>query len=152
VAATGINHVTIVTRDLDEGERFYGELIGATRLPSPNFGTPVRWLRVGDVQIHMLQGESTGGAGHFGITVDDIAPVYERARALGVLVPAVNGHYLWQLPDDVAQLYLRDPSGNLVEVNARGASALPDAVRADLRVVAEAQPQSDENLSARLLP
>ena len=150
--ALGINHVSIVTRDLDEAERFYGELVGAERLPSPNFGVPVRWLRVGDVQIHLLaNGGSTGGAGHFGITVDDLAPVYERARALGVLEPAVNDHYLWQLPEDVAQLYLRDPSGNLVEVNARGASALPASIRADLRVVAEVQPQGAENLRARLL-
>jgi catechol 2,3-dioxygenase-like lactoylglutathione lyase family enzyme len=153
VPATGINHVTIVTRDLDEAERFYGELIGAERLPSPNFGVPVRWLRVGDVQIHLLRSDGpTGGAGHFGITVDDLAPVYERARALGVLEAAVNDHYLWQLPEDVAQLYLRDPSGNLLEVNARGASALPESIRTDLRVVADVQPQNDENLSARLLP
>jgi catechol 2,3-dioxygenase-like lactoylglutathione lyase family enzyme len=152
VGAIGINHVTIVTRDLDEGERFYGDLIGAGRLPSPNFGASVRWLRVGGVQIHLLQGgESLGSAGHFGITVDDLAPVYERARELGVLEAAVNGHYFWRLPDDVAQLYLRDPSGNLVEINTANASALPESVRADLRDVADVQPQSDENLRARLL-
>ena len=150
--AEGINHVTIVTRDLDEAERFYRELVGAERLPSPNFGVPVRWLRVGDMQIHLLaNGGSAGGAGHFGITVDDLAPVYERARSLGVLARAANDHHLWQLPDDVAQLYVRDPSGNLVEVNARGASALPESIRADLRVLADVQPQSDENLRARLL-
>ena len=72
-------------------------------------------------------------------------------RARGALDTAVNGHHLWQLPDGVAQLYLRDPSGNLVEVDARDARALPESVRADLRVVADVQPQSDENLRARLL-
>jgi catechol 2,3-dioxygenase-like lactoylglutathione lyase family enzyme len=153
VAATGINHVSLLTRDLDEAERFYAELIGAERLASPNFGVSVRWLRIGDVQIHLLHdsGGGGGGAGHFGITVDDLAPVYERARELGALDPAVNGHYLWELPEGVAQLYLRDPSGNLVEVNARDAGALPEAVRRDLRALVDAQPQSDENLRARLL-
>ncbi len=151
MAATGINHVSIVTRDLDESERFYADLFGAERLVSPNFGVPVRWLRIGDAQIHLLQGGGGGSVGHYGITVDDLAPVYERARALGALDTAVNGHHLWELPDGVAQLYLRDPSGNLVEVDARDAGALPASVRADLRVLADAQPQSDENLRARLL-
>jgi catechol 2,3-dioxygenase-like lactoylglutathione lyase family enzyme len=152
VAATGINHVTVVTRDLDESERFYAELFGAERLVSPNFGTPVRWLRVGDAQIHLLSaGSGGGGVGHFGITVDDLVPVYERARALGALDPVINGHYLWELPDGVVQLYVRDPSGNLVEVNARDASVLPASVRDDLRALADVQPQSTENLRARLL-
>jgi catechol 2,3-dioxygenase-like lactoylglutathione lyase family enzyme len=153
VAASGINHVTILTRDLDASERFYAELVGAERVVSPNFGNPVRWLRIGDAQIHLLQSTiGGGGTGHFGITVDDLAAVYERARSLGALDAVVNAHYLWELPDGVVQLYVRDPSGNLVEVNARDASALPESVRADLRALADVQPQSDENLRARLLP
>jgi catechol 2,3-dioxygenase-like lactoylglutathione lyase family enzyme len=152
VAAKGLNHVSILTRDLDESERFYSELVGAERIVSPNFGAPVRWLRIGTMQIHLLQDAGGGGGiGHFGITVDDLATVYERARALDALDRAVNGHYLWELPDGVVQLYLRDPSGNLVEVNAPGASELPEAVRRDLRALVDAQPQSDENLRARLL-
>jgi catechol 2,3-dioxygenase-like lactoylglutathione lyase family enzyme len=152
VAAVGINHVSIPTRDLDEAERFYTELVGAERVLSPNFGAPVRWLRIGDVQIHLLQDTGGGGGmGHFGITVDDLASVYERARAVGALDPVVNGHYLWELPGRVVQLYLRDPSGNLVEVNAPDAGSLPESVRADVRALVDAQPQSEENLRARLL-
>jgi catechol 2,3-dioxygenase-like lactoylglutathione lyase family enzyme len=148
----GINHVTVLTRDLDDSERFYAELLGADRLVSPNFGMPVRWLRVGDSQIHLLQaGGGGGGIGHFGITVDDFPSVYARAKALGALDPAVNGHFLWELPGDVVQLYVRDPSGNLVEVNARDASLLPGSLRDDLRALADIQPQSEENLRARLL-
>jgi catechol 2,3-dioxygenase-like lactoylglutathione lyase family enzyme len=146
LAATGINHVTVLTLDLDESERFYAELLGAERVVSPNFGTPVRWLRIGDAQIHLFQSDTGGGGvGHFGVTVDDLAPVYERAKALDALDPVVNGHYLWQLPDGVVQLYVRDPSGNLVEVNAREANGVP------ARALASVQPQSDENLRARLL-
>lgn len=152
MGATGINHITVLTLDLDESERFYVELFGAERLVSPNFGTPVRWLRIGDAQIHLLQaGTGGGGIGHFGITVDDLAPVYEHARELDALDPVVNGHYFWELPDGVAQLYVRDPSGNLVEVNSRDASVLPVSVREDIRVLADVQPQDEENLRARLL-
>ena len=152
MAAMGINHVTIVACDLDESERFYVELVGAERVDTPNLGTPVRWLRVGDVQIHLLQnGSRGGGAGHFGITVDEIVSVYERARALGAFDSTVNGHYFWELPDGVVQLYVRDPSGNLVEVNARVTGSLPESVRPNLRSWVAALPQSEENLRARLL-
>jgi catechol 2,3-dioxygenase-like lactoylglutathione lyase family enzyme len=152
VGATGINHVSVLTLDLDESERFYTELFGAERIVSPNFGTPVRWLRIGDAQIHLLQATTGGGGvGHVGITVDDLAPVYERAREIGALDAVVNGHYFWELPDGVAQLYVRDPSGNLVEVNAPDASVLPESVREDIRILADVQPQDEENLRARLL-
>jgi catechol 2,3-dioxygenase-like lactoylglutathione lyase family enzyme len=152
VSATGINHVSVATLDLDESERFYSELFGAERLVSPNFGVPVRWLRLGDMQIHLFHDSVGGsGAGHFAVTVDDLAPIYERVLELGVLDAAVNGHYFWELPDGVMQLYLRDPSNNLVEVNARNASALPEPIRADLRALADVQPQSEENQRARLL-
>ena len=58
MAATGINHVTVLTRDLDDSERFYAQLFGAERLVSPNLGAPVRWLRVGDGQIHLAHARS----------------------------------------------------------------------------------------------
>ncbi len=153
MAAIGINHVTLAARDLDETERFFVEVFGAERLASPNVGVEVRWLRIGTSQIHLLLDDDGArrGLAHFGITVDDLAAVYERCRSRGALDPAVNGHHLWELPDGVVQLYVRDPSGNLVEANARDASALPDGIRADLRVVAEAHSQSEQNLEARLL-
>ena len=152
MAATGINHVSVPTLDLDESEHFYTELFGAERLFSPNFGAPVRWLRLGHMQIHLFHDSVGGsGAGHFAVTVDDLAPVYERALELGALDPVVNGHYFWELPDGVVQLYMRDPSNNLVEVNAHSASPLPEPIRADLRALADVQPQSEENQRARLL-
>lgn len=152
MTALTINHVTIPVRDFDESEQFFADILGAERLISPNVGLPVRWLRVGDGQIHLLHDDGgSRGLAHFGVTVDDLATVYERARLRGALDPAVNGHHLWELPGGVVQLYLRDPSGNLIEVNARDASALPEHVRADVRAVADAHPQTAENLEARLL-
>src|SRR5262249_14969666 len=59
----------------------------------------------------------------------------------GALDPFVNGHYFWELPDGVAQLCVRDPSGNLIEVNACHASVLPVSVREDIRGSA-ARPES----------
>jgi len=59
---------------------------------------------------------------------------------------------LVELPGDTVQLYLRDPGGNLLEVNALGVSRLPDSMRAELVRLADVYPQSDENLRGRLPP
>ena len=34
--------------------RFYEELFGMERLPTPNFGLKIRWLGLGDQQLHLF--------------------------------------------------------------------------------------------------
>ena len=49
------------------------------------------------------------------------------------------------------QLYLRDPAGNLVELDAVGASRLPGGHAArSIRCSTDRQPQSGEHADARL--
>ena len=57
-AATGINHVSISATDLEESTRFYEEVFGMERIPTPIFETPVQWLRVGDLQLHLFLDEA----------------------------------------------------------------------------------------------
>jgi hypothetical protein len=54
------------------------------------------------------------------------------------------------LPGDVVQLYLRDPAGNLVEIDHYGVDRLPADVRAQLRGVWEINPQSEAQMRGRL--
>ena len=125
MAATRINHVSVSADDLDRSERFYSELFGTERLPTPDFGYPVRWLRVGDMQLHLFnRSDEAPRNHHFAVTVDDFESVYARARDQGALDrPEVR-----RLPDGSAQAYLRDPAGNLVEINAANADSLDTAV------------------------
>jgi lactoylglutathione lyase len=129
MSALRINHVSIHAADLDVSEAFYSELFGVTRLPTPDFGLPVRWLKVGDTQLHLFNRAAEAPANHhFAFTVDDLAEVYRKARAMGALDrPEVR-----RLPDGSAQMYLRDPSGNLVECNASDADSLDTAVVGEL--------------------
>ena len=55
-----------------------------------------------------------------------------------------------ELPGDVVQLYLRDPAGNLVEIDMAGVDRLPDDLRAQLKALWDFHPHSEEQLSARL--
>jgi catechol 2,3-dioxygenase-like lactoylglutathione lyase family enzyme len=149
---TRINHVSVNARDLQEGVDFYSRLLGARPIPTLDFGFPVQWLALGDTQLHLFQRDlQPTSHHHFAVEVEDVEPVYRAAGELDAFDDVAFGHRLFELPGDVAQLYVRDPSGNLVEIDAPGASSLPDDVRADMRFFVEAHPgQTEENLSARL--
>jgi lactoylglutathione lyase len=146
-----LNHVSVSARDLEESTQFYEELLGMERIPTPNFGGKVQWLRVGNQQIHLAQRDVTiNHLNHFGITVDDFSSVYYRAREMGVFENRMQGYHLCELPDGKVQLYLHDPAGNTLEVNHPDVHTLPDDIRADITRLEDAYPQSDENLQARL--
>jgi catechol 2,3-dioxygenase-like lactoylglutathione lyase family enzyme len=146
-----INHVSVNARDLRESVDFYVELLGAEPIPSPNFGVPVRWLALGRTQLHLFERElQPTSHHHFGVTVDDIEPVYRAAERRGAFDRLAFGNHLVELPGDVVQLYLRDPAGNLVEIDHHGADRLPDDLRAQLKGLWDFNPQSDEQMRARL--
>lgn len=60
------------------------------------------------------------------------------------------GNHLVELPGDVVQLYLRDPAGNLVEIDHHGVDRLPDDLRAQLKGLWDLNPQSEEQMRGRL--
>jgi catechol 2,3-dioxygenase-like lactoylglutathione lyase family enzyme len=146
-----INHVSVNARNLRESVDFYVELLGAEPIPAPNFGVPVRWLALGRTQLHLFELDlKPSSYHHFGITVDDVEPVYRAAERRGAFDRLAFGNHLVELPGDVVQLYLRDPAGNLVEIDHHGVDRLPDDLRAQLKGLWDFNPQSDEQMRARL--
>jgi hypothetical protein len=87
---------------------------------------------------------------HFGIGVDDLEPVYRAGERRGAFDATTFSNHLVELPGDMVQLYLRDPTGNLVEADCPGVDRLPDDIRAALRRLRDVHPQTEENLRARL--
>jgi catechol 2,3-dioxygenase-like lactoylglutathione lyase family enzyme len=146
-----INHVSVSAPDLEASVAWYGELFGARPIPTPNFGFPVQWLGIGDTQLHLFNRDMEPPSHHhFAVTVDEIEPVYARAAERGAFDRDAFGHHLYELPGDTVQLYLRDPGGNLVEVDSPGVGRLPGAIRSELKRLADVHPQDEENESARL--
>lgn len=143
-----LTHVSIIAEDVEESAAFYEEVVGCRRVPTPTFGRQddfdaeedisFQIVRVGDHQLHLWNDpareiEATRFA-HFGIHVDDFEAVYRRAEerdafaAIGVesAPPKVfefNG---------TAQLYLRDPTGNLLEIDYPDIADLDRSVFADV--------------------
>ena len=148
---TQINHVSVNARVLQESVDFYIDLFGADPIPTPNFGLPVQWLALGRTQLHLFERDlQPTSHHHFAVTVDDIEPVYRAAERRGAFDRRAFGNHLIELPGDVVQLYLRDPAGNLVEIDQSGVDRLPDDLRALVRGLWEFNPQSDENMRGRL--
>jgi catechol 2,3-dioxygenase-like lactoylglutathione lyase family enzyme len=146
-----INHVSVNARNLEESVDFYTELLGAEAIPTPNFGRPVQWLELGRTQLHLFEQDvQPTSHHHLGITVDDLEPVYRAAERRGAFDREAFGNHLVELPGDVVQLYLRDPAGNLIEIDQVGVDGLPDDLRSQLKGLWDFNPQSDENMRGRL--
>jgi catechol 2,3-dioxygenase-like lactoylglutathione lyase family enzyme len=146
-----INHVSINARDLQQSVDFYVDLLGAELIPTPNFGIPVQWLALDRTQLHLFEKDlQPTSHHHLGITVDDLEPAYRAAERRGAFDREAFGNHLVELPGDLVQLYVRDPAGNLVELDQDGVGRLPDDLRAQSRPLWDFNPQSDEQMSARL--
>jgi catechol 2,3-dioxygenase-like lactoylglutathione lyase family enzyme len=146
-----LNHVSVNALDLRGSVDFYVELLGAEPIPTPNFGIPVQWLALGRTQLHLFERELTPTSHHhFAVTVEDLEPVYRAAERRGAFDDRAFGSRLVELPGDVVQLYVRDPAGNLVEIDMKGVERLPADLRGRLKGLWDFNPQSEEHLRARL--
>ncbi len=147
--ATGINHVSISAIDLETSARFYEEVFGMERIPTPIFETPVVWLRVGDLQLHLfLEPDGTPPSRHhLGITIDDFDAAYE---AVAARMSGEWGAELVELPSGQVQLYFHDPAGNLIELNWPDADQIDRSRYPTLTKLADRVPQTTESEQAVL--
>ena len=147
MGATRINHVSIVADSLDESARFYEELFGMERIPTAKFPDPVLWLRLGDAAAPPVRERRTRRrrASTSSFDVEDFDAVYAKAKAMGILDSGAFGSPLRSHPVGWVQMYLRDPAGNLVEVDwpdvehARARATLADVVELGVRRTATAR-------------
>ena len=147
IASVGLflNHVSVVARDLAASVHFYVDELGLELLPTPDFGFPVAWLRAGDGQVHLFErpGEPPSHA-HFGLEITEFMPVYRRMTELGALDHVTFGNAMYELPGGGIQMYVRDPAGNLVELDHRDASTIPRDEVPEYMRLADVRPQEGE--------
>jgi lactoylglutathione lyase len=152
--AVALNHVSVPARDLEESVAFYVDLLGLERLPTPTFGVPSAWLRVGDREVHVYVHGGVPGPEfihHVAFEVDGFMELYDRVSRLGIREPGMLAP-VTELPDGAVQLYVRDPAGNLVELVCRDAAEVDRTRIPEYRVHADEVPQPASAAGGTLFP
>lgn len=152
VRVTSFNHVSISSVNVEESVRFYEELFGLERIDTYTFAFPTQYMRVGDLQLHIFQREQTDAPPfhHIALNVDDLEAAYLRAKEMGVLDSTAFFSPIYELPDGTVQLYLRDPGGNLVELDWPDVNTLDRDVFGEIPKLADSVEQTEEGRRATL--
>ena len=150
--AIRINHVSISADDVEESARFYEELFGMERIATYKFAFPSQYMRLGEQQIHLFQRDQAQAPvyHHLAIDVDDFVEAYERTREMGIHDGETFYSHCYELPDGSVQLYIRDPGGNLIELNHPDITALDRSRLIGSKPLNDDVPQTGEALLATL--
>lgn len=77
----------------------------------------------------------TRGGRHLELDVEAFEKIYQKAGEMGVRIREGYFSRVYEPPDGTAQLYLRDPSGKMVEVNHPDAASLDRSVAGRIQTV-----------------
>ena len=127
-----IQHVNVNVDDLAAAVAFYRDVLGLALDPTPDQGFESQFFRINArQQIHMnVIADARPFRGHFCLEVADFAGVFARAKAAGAIDVAPWGR-VRRLPSGKMQMFVRDPSGNLVEVASQAGAEIDPALHAD---------------------
>ena len=117
MAVVRLDHVNIITANLDTLQGFYEDVLGLRTGDRPSFGVDGAWLYCGEIAIvHLVQAERQPSAGeprleHFALFADGLADFLGHLRDHNVaydvaVVPGLG----------IRQVNIFDPDGNHIEV------------------------------------
>ncbi|MAT14664.1 MAG: glyoxalase [Planctomyces sp.] len=123
-----IDHITLVSKDMEKSRHFYCDVLGMEFVPRPNFSFAGMWFQAGHTMIHIIEEhDQSGPAGnpdvsaytetrthHFAFEVDDALAAEEvlKEHNVPIVCPAKKR------PDGATQLFVLDPDGYVVELSS----------------------------------
>jgi glyoxylase I family protein len=120
-ALAGYAHVNIVADDLDAARHFYGDLLGLSELPRPDFGIAGAWYKLGVAQFHIAivkeMPDLKGTAPHFALYIptEQFESTVGALKADGVAFSMdIRSREDFGVP--VKTAFCKDPAGNLIEL------------------------------------
>ena len=148
---THIEHYLVAADDLDATRDWYARVLGMTSGPHPDFGFPVHWMYIGDVDVVHIgpsarmagenqkkylgrtsqdAGSGTGALDHIAFRATGLREMIGHLKAQGVdfRQRRANGQALFQL-------FFHDPNGIKIELNFAAAEAEgiePELMASDL--------------------
>jgi len=126
---SSIQHVNLMVDDLAAADAFYGEVLGLERTPAPDMGFPAQFYKVNDIQeLHVNElGDVHPERAHFCLRVGNFDEVFGRANELDIIETETWGK-VRRLPTGVMQAFVRDPSGNLIELSCEADQPIDSAI------------------------
>ena len=115
---TGMNHFTILARDIEETRRFYTSILGLKEGYRPELGFPGIWFYVGEQWVlHVVAGRKmpsppAGVIDHMAFSATGLSVTVERLKA-----NAIDYRLSRQVGTNVWQIFFNDPNGAKVELD-----------------------------------
>jgi catechol 2,3-dioxygenase-like lactoylglutathione lyase family enzyme len=131
-----IQHVNLSVADIGAAVAFYTDVLGLGLAATPELSFPAQFIGINDYQeIHLNEvPDAPPALAHFCLRVADFNGVFRRAKAAGVIDTQTNGRAR-RLAAGTIQMFVRDPSGNLVEIACDADQAVdPDILSDDVFV------------------
>ena len=129
---TKINHVTLIVDQLETAAEFYEKELGLEPIPAFVFDYPTAFFKITeDQQLHLTEWKDVFSfRAHLCVQVDDFNTIFFRMKELGLIDIRPWGK-VRRLPDGAMQMFLRDPSGNLIEISSDPKAAIDPIIFED---------------------
>jgi len=116
-----VHHVSFRVDDLQAALEFYQNVLGCRRIPRPDaINITGAWLQAGDTQVHIIETPADESTGTPPARINPVAcHVAFRTSNLSGAEAALRerGFTVMRGPSEVEQIFVRDPSGNLIELS-----------------------------------
>src|SRR4051794_12010051 len=115
-----INHVTLIVDNLEKASEFYEKELCLQPLPAFRFDYPVMFFSINEEQqLHITEWDDRPSfRGHICVQVNNFNTIFYRMKELNIIDSSPWGK-VKKLPDGSMQMFIRDPSGNLLEISSR---------------------------------
>lgn len=118
-------HLSITCADPDRSRAFYRDVLGFADMDTrPAFPGPGRWLRRHNFVLHLIgldpdqvtqHRASWSSQDHYAFVIEDYDAALAALKEAGIEVVESPSAQL-----GLKQIYLRDPDGHVIELDARG--------------------------------
>lgn len=114
----GMNHFTILAKDLEETRAFYTSVLGLKEGYRPPLEFPGAWFYVGrNAILHVIQRaplpDAAGGVfDHMAFSATDLPGTLQRLKSLDIAYELIH-----QVGSEVWQVFFHDPNGAKIELD-----------------------------------
>jgi catechol 2,3-dioxygenase-like lactoylglutathione lyase family enzyme len=114
---TKMLHAALLVTDLERAKKFYGGVLGLEEKQRHSFDFAGAWYDLGEAELHLMVTDRPPVANrpprdfHVAFAIDDIEATKRALEESGIRYREGRS--------GLAQIFLRDPDGNLIELQKR---------------------------------